>query len=369
MDGVPGHPFPAVPPGGSFVYDFVLPDAGFFWYHPHVMSAVQVGFGLYGPLLIEDPDDGVGVPAERVLVLSDIGILPSGEFEPPDSGGSTGMAFGREGNRLLVNGRVRPTFTARAGELERWRVVNAAKSRYFGIDLGGTPFTTIGVDGGFLEYATTTDLLVIAPGERLDVLVTPPGDPGTSLVVRSRLVNRGYGSVEARIPFEDFFTIAFTDGPAAAPRAIPEIRRAIDPLPVEGATRVTIDLSIQRLGNGQFQYTVNGRPFFEGRTLRAALGETQIWTITNDTSWSHPFHLHGFFFQVLDDQDQPVRPLAWKDTVDVPFKRTARLIVRFDDRPGTWMFHCHVLDHADGGMMGTIHVGLPDEPSAPHHHD
>jgi FtsP/CotA-like multicopper oxidase with cupredoxin domain len=82
-----------------------------------------------------------------------------------------------------------------------------------------------------------------------------------------------------------------------------------------------------------------------------------VWTITNHTKWSHPFHLHGFFFQVLDARGVPVRPLAWKDTVNVPHDESVRILVRFDERPGSWMFHCHILDHADGGLMGTVDVG------------
>ncbi len=70
--------------------------------------------------------------------------------------------------------------------------------------------------------------------------------------------------------------------------------------------------------------------------------------------FAHPFHLHGFFFQPLDDAGQPVRPLEWKDTIDVPVNSTRRFAVRFDDRVGMWMFHCHILDHADAGMMGML---------------
>ena len=131
MDGVPGHSQPEVQTGESFTYDFVVPDAGLFWYHPHVMSAAQVGFGLYGALLVEDPADGVGAADEIVLVLSDIAVTEKGGLESPDSGGSTGMAFGREGNHVLVNGREGSKLIARSGAPQRWRIVNAAKSRYF----------------------------------------------------------------------------------------------------------------------------------------------------------------------------------------------------------------------------------------------
>jgi FtsP/CotA-like multicopper oxidase with cupredoxin domain len=102
-------------------------------------------------------------------------------------------------------------------------------------------------------------------------------------------------------------------------------------------------------------------------SFRASVGETQIWTVTNQTKWSHPIHLHGFFFQVLDKNGEPVRPLAWKDTVDVPFDQTLSFIVRFDDRPGgaegMWMFHCHVLDHAEGGLMSVVEVTSPGSPA------
>ena len=99
--------------GESFTYDFVVRDAGLYWYHPHVMSAAQVGFGLYGALLVEDPDDGVGVADQVTLVLSDIGFDAKGKLEPADSGGSAGMVFGREGDYVLVNGRT-PSGAARA---------------------------------------------------------------------------------------------------------------------------------------------------------------------------------------------------------------------------------------------------------------
>jgi FtsP/CotA-like multicopper oxidase with cupredoxin domain len=118
---------------------------------------------------------------------------------------------------------------------------------------------------------------------------------------------------------------------------------------------------------GHSEFRVNGAPFWKAKPFRASLGETQIWVVKNDTEWDHPFHLHGFFFMPLDDKDQPVRPLAWKDTVNVPMKSTVRLLVTFDERPGTWMFHCHILDHADGGLMGTVHVG-PGHPAIHSHH-
>ena len=358
MDGVPGVSQPEVPTGGTFVYDFTVRDAGLYWYHPHVMSAAQVGFGLYGALLVEDPTEDASAFDEVVMVLSDIEVNDKDKLEDPESGGSTGMAFGREGNRILVNGQEVPKMRARAGVPQRWRVVNAAKSRYFEVDPNGPRFTTIGGDGGLQAGPVEKETLVIAPGERIDAIFTPVAKTGNAMTMEWRLFNRGYGSVEARIPIGPLFEITLEGTPPSAPRPYPILRRNVEPLDITGAKEVKVELTIDQRSNGTFEYGINGVPFQKNAPFTAKPGETQIWNLVNTTAWSHPFHIHGFFFQVLDKEGNPVRPLAWKDTVDVPFKSSLRIAVRFDeDRPGAWMFHCHVLDHADGGLMGTVEVG------------
>lgn len=172
--------------------------------------------------------------------------------------------------------------------------------------------------------------------------------------------NRGYGSIEYREQPE-LFTIRFSGEPEYNAPPLAQIRSRVDPIPTAGATAVDINLTLAEHTDGSFTYGINGVPFAADRPLHASAGETQVWTITNSTDWSHPFHLHGFRFLVIDEQGQPVRPMAWKDTVDVPLRETVRFVVRFDDRPGTWMYHCHILDHADGGMMGVLQVGTADD--------
>jgi len=364
MDGVPEISQPEVKEGESFTYDFVVRDAGLYWYHPHVMSAAQVGFGLYGALLVEDPADGVGVADQVTIVLSDISFDARGRLEPADSGGSAGMVFGREGDYVLVNGRTRPTLRARPGAAQRWRIVNAAKSRFFYLDLEGQDFTVIGVDGGLQERPVTSDILLITPGERVDVIVAPKGKAGTPLTLRAMLYNRGYGSVQYR-SVEDVLYVEFTNEPPVA--AAPVSVRGNVPLPiVAGATPVEMVLTLPPMENNKSEFRINGVPFWKAKPFLAKLGETQLWTVKNDSDWDHPYHLHGFFFQVIDDTGQPVRPLALKDTVNVPMKTTVRLLVTFDERPGEWMIHCHILDHADGGLMGTVIVG--DGKSSGHAH-
>jgi len=234
MDGVPEISQPEVKKGESFTYDFVVRDAGLYWYHPHVMSAAQVGFGLSGALLVEDPDDGIGVADQVTIVLSDIGFDAKGRLERADSGGSAGMVFGREGDYVLANGRRRPTLLARPGAPQRWRIVNAAKSRFFYLDLEGQTFTVIGADGGLQERPETTDLLLVTPGERVDVIVAPKGKAGEPLTLRATLYNRGYGSVEYRA-VEDVLSVEFTKEP---PVVAPPVRvsRTIAPASIEGAT-------------------------------------------------------------------------------------------------------------------------------------
>ena len=365
MDGVPGASQPPVEPGGTFTYDFVVPDAGLYWYHPHVMSAAQVGFGLYGALLVDDPSEQFKVAQERVLVLSDIDITEQGTLGDPESGGSTGMAFGREGNTLLVNGRNHPRIAMRSGVTQRWRVVNAANSRFFHLDPGvGVRFTKIGDDGGLQEYSEELESLVLAPGERADVFYTPNAKPGTEYGVHAYLFNRGFGSVEARAG-EDLFDIVMADTPAITPQPHPEVTRAIEAISQAGATQVAIEFGIEQTEDKTFFYTINGKPLDAIPPLKAIPGETQVWKVTNTTPWSHPLHLHGFFFQVLGKDGRPRRPLQWKDTVSVPFKDSLTIVVTFDDRPGAWMYHCHVLDHAEGGLMSAVLLSRPGEPAPP----
>lgn len=365
MDGVPGISQEPVKKGESFTYDFIVPDASLYWYHPHVMSAAQVGYGLYGPLLVEDAGDGVGVADTTTIVLSDIGFDSKGTLEDAESGGSAGMVFGREGSYVLVNGRTRPTLKARAGAPQRWRIVNTAKSRFFYLDLEGQEWTVIGQDGGLQAKPTKSNILLITPGERYDVIVRPTGKPGAELTLRAMLYNRGYGSIEYR-SVEEIMTVALTNEPAVTKVDLPVVSRAITPPPLAGATPVPVVFTLPPQEAGHSEFRINGVPYWKATPFKAKLGETQFWTVKNDTDWDHPFHLHGYFFMVVDEKGAPLQPMVWKDTVNIPMKTTARFLVTFDERPGTWMMHCHILDHAEGGLMGTVQVG--DGPATAHTH-
>ncbi|WP_437761152.1 multicopper oxidase domain-containing protein [Sorangium sp. So ce281] len=186
------------------------------------------------------------------------------------------------------------------------------------------------------------------------MLVTPRGAPGATLSVRWVPYGRGYGATFGR-PEVEAFRLRLADEPLAEDDPLPEIARGIEALDTAAARRVDLQLTREE-GPGDLVMGINGVPSWEAKPLVAAVGGTAVWTVENTMEFDHPFHLHGFFFHVLGADGQPVRPLAWKDTVNVPVDGAARFAVRYDNRPGMWMFHCHILDHADAGMMGMLQV-------------
>jgi FtsP/CotA-like multicopper oxidase with cupredoxin domain len=136
---------------------------------------------------------------------------------------------------------------------------------------------------------------------------------------------------------------------------LPTISRGIEALDTAGAKPVALTLTQSEL-NGEVVMGINGVPSWEATPLMAAVGETEVWTIENKMEFDHPCHLHGFFFQPLGEDGAPIRPMEWKDTLNVPVDGKARFAVQWENRPGMWMFHCHILDHADAGMMGMVQL-------------
>jgi FtsP/CotA-like multicopper oxidase with cupredoxin domain len=356
QDGVPDSSQPSVPSGGTFDYDFVLPDAGTYWYHPHLDSAAQVGNGLYGPIVVDDPSEPTGLGDEAIIVMSDISLGVDGSLDPADGGGQLGTLFGREGDVHLVNGRVLPTLHVRSGLRQRWRIINAAKARYEQLLLPGHRFTRIGGDGGMLEAPELLDRIVLTPAQRADVVFEPFDSGGDQPLALTWVpYDRGYGTAYNR-PEEPVLEFDFVDAPPATAAPLPPLRRDIPSIDTATATPVDISLTVNPDAGGRLAMGINGVPSWEAAHLMTNVGERQLWTVKNTFEWDHPFHLHGFFFQVLDVNGVVPALREWRDTVNVPVNATVRLAVHFDERPGMWMFHCHILDHADAGMMGMVHL-------------
>lgn len=364
MDGAPGVTQEPVASGGSFTYEFTARDAGTYWYHPHVDSSAQVGRGLYGPILVEDPKDPKVFGDDLVLVLSDMSLDENGQLLPQDNGGAFSDLFGREGSVLLVNGKVMPHLKVRAGKQQRWRVINAARARYYMLQLPNHTFVRLGGDNGLAERSETVNRVLVTPGERADFVFTPSDAPGTASIMKWIPTDRGFGSLYNR-PRQDMLEIDTVDAAPVRPEAIPEQLRDIEPIDLADAVERTIELTIEKEptdASRQVVMGINHIPSWKAKPIEAHLGETDIWRVVNNTAFAHPFHLHGYFFQVLDEARIP----EWKDTVNVPANSELRIAVKFDERPGMWMYHCHILDHADSGMMGELHVAGPGEPPILH---
>ena len=346
MDGTESVQSP-VAPGATFVYRFRLPDAGTFWYHPHLNETVQLERGLAGALVVRGSDEP-RLDRERILVLDDVRLDKKGQIAPP--GGFIEWHDGREGDVRLVNGRAEPEIDVAAGQVERWRAINASSARYIRLSIGGLPFRILGTDGGLIEAPITATDVLLAPADRVDLAVGP-FEPGQVLAVEAlpyfRMTIRKRGT-------ERFATVN-VGNPLPSTAAIPDRLRAIEPLaPASAAPNRTVKLGIKldlRRGIG---FVINKEAHHRDEPVKA--GELQIWDVVNTTMMDHPFHLHGFFFQVLAVNGEPPPWRSWEDVVNVPPRATVRIAWMPDDRPGSWMYHCHILEHHASGMMAHFDV-------------
>lgn len=355
-DGSPFHP---VAPGATYDYTFTIRPgtAGTYWYHPHPHhgTGMQVAKGLYGSIVVRAADDPLPrTLREQLLVLADNRFTPDGAIDLPGPGSIEARIDaenGREGGVLFVNGQVMPTIDIRTGEIQRWRIVNASAARVYRLALAGHTMTHVGSDGGLFEHPIEVNELVLANGERAEVLVRAAASPGTRVLLETLPYDRYIPQTRPRHwkYARPLLALQYTNDRPLPAAAIPARLRPIPVLDTLAASATRIMALSQHL--------INGKAMDPARVdAHAKLGATEIWQIENLVGMDHPFHLHGFQFQVLDRNGVPERQRQWKDMVNVPKHETARFVVRFDNHPGKWMFHCHILDHEDHGMMGVLEV-------------
>jgi FtsP/CotA-like multicopper oxidase with cupredoxin domain len=338
---------PVVKPGKTFTYRFLLRDAGTFWYHPHFHETTQLEMGLYGALIVRGPEEP-RLDAERVLVLDDLKMDRDGQIHP--LGGFVESHDGRQGRTLLINGRQTPELRVAAGQVERWRIVNASSARYIRLSLGGKAFRLLGTDGGLLNSPVTTDALLMTPADRIDIAVGPFA-PNETILLESLKYDR---RVIARNKIELLGRIR-VGAAQASDAAIPPTMRLIEPL-VSGPVTPTreVHLGVRPSLRTGVKFVINGEAHHHDKPVK--VGELQVWDIVNDTLMDHPFHLHGFFFQVVEVSGKSPDFLSWEDTVNVPPRSTVRIAWMPDDRSGEWMYHCHILEHHASGMMAHFEV-------------
>jgi FtsP/CotA-like multicopper oxidase with cupredoxin domain len=355
-----GSPLLPIAPGTKHDYSFRLRagSAGTYWYHPHPdrRSGFQIGMGLYGGIIVRAPNDPLAAAgiAEKLLILADNRFDSTGAIAFPDPKSieaGIDLENGREGNVFLVNGQVMPTIDIRRGEIQRWRIVNASAGRIYRLALADQRLVHVGTDGGLFEHPVEVPSILIANSERAEVLVRGTGAPGGTTVLQDLPYDRY--SIQTR-PTDwdhprDILSLHYSDAPPVPSMEIPSVLR---PIPVVDTTHLAARRVIVFS-----QGLIDGKMMDMHRVdIRSRVGATEIWTIQNVVSMDHPFHLHGFHFQILDRDGVPEPFRGWKDTGNVPKHSSMRIVVRFDDYPGKWMYHCHILDHEDQGMMGILQV-------------
>lgn len=355
-DGSPFHP---VGPGEEYTYAFTVRDgaAGTYWYHPHPnhRTGWQVGMGLYGVVIVRSPDDHLrGLVTERLLVLSDNRFREDGSVDLPERltpEWRVDFENGREGDVQFVNGQIRPELTIRPGEIQRWRVVNASAGRYYRLAIPGRTMLHVGNDGGLFEHPVEVDELLLATAERVEVLVRGEGEAGTRAALQDLPYDRYIPQTrpDGWDRPRELLTLVTAGEPVDEPVEVPSTLRPVPRLDTTKAAATRVMVLTQGL--------INGKAMDMDRVdVRARLGATEIWQVENLVGMDHPFHLHGFQFQVISRNGEPEPFPSWKDVVNVPKHETARFVVRYDGYPGKWMFHCHILSHEDNGMMGILEI-------------
>jgi len=359
MDGVPAVQR-EIPPGGTFTYEFVVPDAGTFWYHPHVRSDVQIERGLYGAIVVHSPNEPK-IDRDEVVMLDD--ILLDDDWQVAAARGMMEAMIGREGNLLLANGRANPVLEVASSGLTRFRFVNTANAHFFRMRLPGHELVQIGADGALFERAAKVDEVLIVPGQRVDVLAIPKGQEGDLAAWQTHPYARGHGTDGG--PTRDVFQLRIA-GAVSTPQAMPdELGVAVAALPEPSVER---ELRLEermmgggggcghKMGNMGPMFSINGEQYPDVTPLKAKLGTVEEWSLVNTTEMDHPFHLHGFRFQVVQGAGVEPTRRAWRDTIDIPANATIKIRMKLEEHPGSWMFHCHILEHAELGMMGELAV-------------
>jgi len=399
FDGVPGVTQQAIANGESFTYQVHVPDAGMFWYHPHVREDVQQDLGLFGNLLVTSPDPDYYAPANReeIFVLDDLlmddqGLLPWGEEAP------THALMGRFGNVMLVNGRTGYRLSARKGEVVRFFLTDVANTRTFNVRFGDAKVKVVASDVGRYEHEQWVPSVIIAPAERyvVDVRFDQPGVVAITNSIQA--VNHFRGEFYAHVDTLALVTVG--DEPAD-----PDYGEAFESLRTNDEVVADIERYrplFDKEPDHRLETTVrvSGLPVpivqaMEMDTLYVppvefndampmmnwlSTAEQVTWILRDldtgaengDIHWrftvgdvvkirvfnqpksfhpmNHPLHIHGQRFLVVSIDGAPNRDLVWKDTTIIPVGSTVDLLVEMSN-PGTWMTHCHIAEHLHSGMM------------------
>jgi FtsP/CotA-like multicopper oxidase with cupredoxin domain len=350
MDGVPHMTQPPVHPGGTFTYEFTPKDAGTFWFHPHVRSSEQVERGLYGLLIVED----VSPPPftrDVAWILDDWLIGGDRQLVEKFNTPHDLMHDGRWGNAITVNGRIDTKLEVAAGERFRLRLLNASNGRMYAPELPGLDAKIIAVDGLYTAMPLLLERFELAPGNRVDLDVIVTGGARSIEVIDSFYPSRT--NRLAQIDVDG--TVTTPAFPSPAKTRVPTWPNVLD-TPVFHDFR----LNVRRGGALGLEWTIDNVAFaghdkHEHPALDLVRGELTHLKFTNESARLHPIHLHGMFFKLLARNGTPATEPFFRDTVLVHANESIDIAVVPLD-VGDWMMHCHILEHAEAGMMTTILV-------------
>ena len=363
MDGVPELTQQVVEPGDDFLYDFTAPDAGTFWYHPHERAWEQMARGLHGALIVEEPESPV-VDRDEVLLLDDWRLAEDARIHESFGAPGDWSHGGRTGNWITVNGEAGWRREIGRHERLRLRLANVANARIFSLGLKSLEGWLVALDGQPLDEVQPTGALVLAPGQRADLMVDAVAEPGEQAVLYSR---EREGS---------FVLGTFTiEGTARSERLPAPPPLAPNPVPALGnlarARRATLHMEggamggmrearmggrmvpMRELAQAGKLWALNGEVEMPEEPLFTAEGgETWLLRIINQTAWPHGMHLHGHHFrQVRPDRS----PGPLRDTLLMNPEETVEIGL-VADNPGDWLLHCHTLEHSVSGMKTWFRV-------------
>lgn len=348
-----GNPQDEVPSGGERIYEFTLPDncAGTYWFHPHGHNSVaqQVYKGLAGTFIVRSKRDPLAHLPEQHWLISDLRLDSEGAI--PDNTMMDWMN-GREGQFALINGAFRPEITL--NKPTRIRVWNACSARYLNLHIPGCDVQLVGTDGGLVAKPTAVRALLLSPGERAELVVSPIESTETVVVAlaydRSKM-----GPARAE---EDYLLAKLVLTGAAKAELPQQLNQIVDPGKAT-ATKTLEYTEVMKKGCGM-QFLINGKRHDLNRIdLTSRVGEVEEWTIFNNSHMDHNFHIHGNQFLEVDYQINGRKRTptykGWKDTINLRPYETARIKI-VQKMKGLRMYHCHILEHETLGMMGQVDV-------------
>ena len=336
-----GHPMQAVASGASYSYNYpIIQRAALNWYHPHphMKTGPQVYHGLAGAYIINDAEEAsFNLPSgafEIPLIIRDAKLDGNNLAYQPKNGGFLG-------NIPLVNGTKNPYLEVQRA-VYRFRVLNGANSRIFGLHLGnGAPVILIGNDGGLLPASSSQSIIHLSNGERLDILIDFRNfTDGTKIMLRDS--RAGWDLLEFRVTGNTI-------------------------VPYSGALSVSSNIQMlsnpatTRVFNFQGMNKINGLAYDHNRIdFQVPFGQTELWKFTTAGNAPHPVHVHGASFQVVSRTGGRGQlfpwEAGWKDTVLLEDNETVEVLIKFNHYTGMYLLHCHKLEHEDMGMMSNFEV-------------